>query len=344
MTINETFFADGSQEYGEYEVCNTVGALARSGISVQDDGTMDFGMSLGSGKVTIASGGMAILNGMPFKPKVDKDVTIPTPSGNSRIDRIVLRRTVASHDCSVSRIVWTEASSPTVPDIARNDTYYDLSLYQILVTTTGSITLQKDERDDVTVCGAIRARDTSELDTYLKTIQANVEALSDLQAVSGGRAIKVSATEPTGVPAETLWAVTDTDGKITSVKVKQASGFWTEYPILIKESEVVADLGQRFSNELNAWNYKKLPGNCVIAFGGLRADSFPYDASCNGYKLKVNLPLNFKYTPNVLATPYYSAGFPRVSVMGVTPTTVTIGCDSNANGLWIQVVAFGEYA
>src|SRR5574343_598123 len=168
--MNEVFFADGrEQTYGEYEVCATVNALARSGISVQDDGDLDFTIACGTGSIRIAE---------------------------------------------------TEAADPAAPDITRDSTYYDLSLYQIAVTTTGALSVKKDERTDVNVCGAIRARDTSELDTYIKSMQSNIESLADLQAVDGGRAIKVGPTEPTGVPAETLWFITNADGKVTGIKVK----------------------------------------------------------------------------------------------------------------------------
>lgn len=95
----------------------------------------------------IASGA-ALVDGKPYENSASVDVDIPSAvgAGNTRIDRIVLRAGWAAQTVRITRIAGTDALSPTAPVITQtSETTYDIMLYQVLVDTSGALTLT-DER------------------------------------------------------------------------------------------------------------------------------------------------------------------------------------------------------
>lgn len=77
----------------------------------------------------------------------------------SRRDRLVLRRSLGSHDVTFTRIQGTAAASPTSPAITRNATTFDLKLFSFLVPPSSGSTISGvvDERtwvSDGTEAGA----------------------------------------------------------------------------------------------------------------------------------------------------------------------------------------------
>jgi len=98
--------------------------------------------------VTIDTG-MGISDGKPHHCSVAGDITIPSAvgGGNTRIDRIVLRADWTAQTVRLTRIAGTDAASPTAPAITQtSETTYDIMLYQVLVDTGGTTSLQADER------------------------------------------------------------------------------------------------------------------------------------------------------------------------------------------------------
>ena len=236
--LNTTFLADSdTAEYGEYEVCNMINAIMRSGITVDDDGKMAFGYTIGTGQITLEIGGMSLNDGMFYKPTTTPTITLPTPSANPRIDTIVARRTYADHVIDIVRIAGTEAASPTAPDYVRDGDYYDNALYSFKITTGGAVTLYKDYRTDVERCGAIRARDTSEMDAYIEAVETNIARLTELQAAAGGREIIISGDEPSSPSAGAIWFQVDDESRLT-VKVYQASGIWQIYTMYVPADSI----------------------------------------------------------------------------------------------------------
>lgn len=228
MTINETFFADGSASvlYGEYEVTNTIGSIARSGISVSDGGVMDFTVTVGTGQITVASGGIALLDGMPYKPSADKTITVSYPTSKTRIDRIVIRRDMTNHVCSIIRIAGTESDTPTAPQITRDSSYYELSLCQLKVTTAGAISILKDERSDTDLCGAIRTKGMTEFNDYFRNIRSDFAEWFTQQQGIGWRQIAIQSDEPTDQTDGAIWI--DTSLGTNSASLKQlVSGAYT---------------------------------------------------------------------------------------------------------------------
>lgn len=119
----------------------------------------------------IGTGGL-IGDGKAYKNDAAEDVNIPSAvgGGNTRIDRVVVRFTWASFEGVIHRIAGTDAASPTVPGYTKTSgTTYDILLYQVLVDTSGNVSIQLDERewathevDDSTVelsAGALRVKD-----------------------------------------------------------------------------------------------------------------------------------------------------------------------------------------
>mgnify|MGYP000848494428 FL=1 len=101
----------------------------------------------GANTVSVATGG-AMVDGIVYHNDASQNVNIPgaVGSGNTRIDRIVLRADWAGFNVSVHRIAGVDAASPTAPAITQNSgTIYDIMLARVLVTTAGMVTVI-DER------------------------------------------------------------------------------------------------------------------------------------------------------------------------------------------------------
>ncbi len=90
--------------------------------------------------------GAAYVHGFPYWNTTSVDTAIATPSGNTRIDRLVLRANWAAQTIRITRIAGTEGSG-TPPALVQTDgTTWDNPLYQASITTGGVITLT-DERE-----------------------------------------------------------------------------------------------------------------------------------------------------------------------------------------------------
>ncbi len=98
----------------------------------------------GSGKVTVATGA-AIVKGKPYKNTASVDVSIPTPTGSTRYDRVVLRADYTAQTVRITRIAGSEGGS--APAITQSDgVTWDLPLAIVKITTGGTITIETDER------------------------------------------------------------------------------------------------------------------------------------------------------------------------------------------------------
>jgi hypothetical protein len=119
----------------------------------------EFAVTPGSGKVTVAAGG-AYLFGYPYVSTAGVDVTIPTPSANTRIDRVILRADWEARTVRIVRIAGVEGvDAPSIVQVA--GTVYDVPLAQVSVTTGGAITIT-DQRGFVhfsTLVGTINVDD-----------------------------------------------------------------------------------------------------------------------------------------------------------------------------------------
>jgi len=110
--------------------------------------------------------GAAYLRGFPYWNTASVNTAIPTPSGNTRIDRIVLRASWSAQTIRITRIAGTEGSG-TPPSLVQTDgTTWDVPLTQCSITTGGVITVT-DEREYVHPSIAVN---TAMLDTDAVTL------------------------------------------------------------------------------------------------------------------------------------------------------------------------------
>ena len=94
--------------------------------------------------------GRALVDGSWYESSASVSVTIPTPGGNPRVDRIVLRKDWALQTIRITRIAGAEAATPTPPAITQVDgTTWDLPLWQVFITTGSVITVFADDREFV---------------------------------------------------------------------------------------------------------------------------------------------------------------------------------------------------
>lgn len=101
--------------------------------------------------------GAAVCYGFFYSNDASLNVTVPTPSTNTRIDRIVLRVDWSAQTVRVTRIAGTEGGgAPTLTQTP--NTTWDVPLAQVSITTGGVITLT-DQREwlDVTGDGMVTA-------------------------------------------------------------------------------------------------------------------------------------------------------------------------------------------
>ncbi len=98
-----------------------------------------------SSPVSVATGD-AIVSGKHYTNTAAKNITVPTPTTSTRIDRIVLRLdyTASPMTCTAERLAGTEGGS--APALTQTDgTTWEVSLAQVSITTGGVITVT-DER------------------------------------------------------------------------------------------------------------------------------------------------------------------------------------------------------
>jgi len=138
---------DGASTYTDTQLFSWLRRTFNSDMST-DRGPLkgynnELSVTAGSGKVTVGTGA-AYVYGIPYENDAALDVTIPTPTSNTRIDRIVLRASWTAKTVRITRIAGTEGAG--APAITQSPgSVYDVKLAQVRVTTSGGITVT-DER------------------------------------------------------------------------------------------------------------------------------------------------------------------------------------------------------
>lgn len=117
------------------------GVAARFGVRLKPYG--------GTNEVLIDTGAALVDKHWYYNDAV---ATLSIPSavgtGNTRIDRIVLRHSDADKTVRLTRIAGTDAASPSAPAITTSaGTTYDVTVCQVTVNTAGTVTVSTDERD-----------------------------------------------------------------------------------------------------------------------------------------------------------------------------------------------------
>ena len=121
----------------------------RGGVS--PDYLNELAVSGASSPVAVASGA-AVCYGFVYFSDTSVNVNIPTPSGATRIDRVVLRVDWSAQTVRITRVAGSEGSG-TPPALTQSvGTTWDVPLAQVSITTGGVITVT-DEREWLSVLG-----------------------------------------------------------------------------------------------------------------------------------------------------------------------------------------------
>lgn len=194
---------NNGEKYGQEAWAEYFDHVYRSGISVDDSGVMELKVTASGTTVSVAPG-FAIISGFAYKNDSQKEITVTPDSNYVRIDRVVLRLDTASMSIISMVKKGIASSSPKPPDITRSGTVYELSLAQIRVTTSGTVTVT-DERSDTQMCGAIRPKNITELEAMMKNNQKRFEEWFDAQQAKGWREIYIQENTPEKAVSGSIW-------------------------------------------------------------------------------------------------------------------------------------------
>lgn len=196
-------FFNGDAEYGQDEFNRYFDNLYESGIAMNTDNSMQYPLSLSANQVSVGVG-FAILKG--FYHYNDSARTLPFAAGNNpRISRVVIQLDLGLKRTALMVKNGTPAASPQPPALTRDGSYYELSLAQYRVETTGAVSLVKDERTDVSVCGAIRPRNLNDYDAAMKEFQRRFEEWFASIQGEAGRSIFIQADGPGEAVDGSIW-------------------------------------------------------------------------------------------------------------------------------------------
>lgn len=191
------------REYGELEFNRYFDNIYRSGVSIDDSGSMTLKVTGGTGAVSVATG-FAIVLGYYFYNPTARSLTVSAPASNSRIDRVVVRLDKAAKTVSLAIRAGTAAASPSAPALQRSGDIYELSLAQVRITSAGAITVT-DERPVESVCGAIRPKNLTGYQDMIDTFQEQWQHWFEGQQAAGWRNIYIQETQPTSPEVGSIW-------------------------------------------------------------------------------------------------------------------------------------------
>lgn len=244
MAINETFFWDGNNLYGQSEVCATFRGIMRSGIMGNEDGTITQGkVTAGSGKVTV-SPVFAHVDGT-FLDTLDTNktttLTVATPTTYPRIDRVVIRADFSARTTSIVLKSGEESSSPVEPTLSRQSgVLYEIPLARVRVETSGSMTVTDERTSDA--CGEIRAKGMSEFNAYASAAKSSFENWFS-NAETSKRNIFIQDSEPletddVAPKAGDIW-IAKTSDPANAFYVLSSAKEWEQLALATKADNVV---------------------------------------------------------------------------------------------------------
>lgn len=199
-------FFNGDQEYGQEEFNRYFDNIYESGVSIDDNNNMTLGVTQEMGILKIASG-FAIVKGFYLYNDSVKEISITRDVNYNRIDRIVIRLNLSNGKVSIELKQGVASSSPQVPSLQRDNFIYELSLAQVKITTTGTITIT-DERFRNEVCGAIRPKNLSEFKDMTKQFQEQFDKWFESQQAKGWRNIFIQNSNPSLAVDGSIWIQT----------------------------------------------------------------------------------------------------------------------------------------
>ena len=171
MSNEYGFFAskDGDRKYGAADLCAYFSDIFTDGVL--GGNASELRVYPNNKMVLNVSAGTAYIKGRFYRPQTVKTITLSdSDDTNARYDLIVIRLDYTKRSVYLAKIDGIPSAEPAVPDIERNENYYDLCLAKIYVKpaateiTAADIT---DTRFNTALCGIVTGVvdtiDTSEL-------------------------------------------------------------------------------------------------------------------------------------------------------------------------------------
>lgn len=196
-------FFNGDTEYGQDEFNRYFKNIYEDGISRDDNGKMTLSAVL-SGNSLILSPGFAIIQGFFYYNDSNKNIVLTRDSNYKKICRLVLRLDIGNKKITAELKQGTAGSNPTPPDLARNSSFHELSLYRVDIPVSGSITLY-DERFNTSVCGEIRPKNLEGYKEMIEEFNQRFETWFNSVQGEGWRNIFVQAATPTEAVTGSIW-------------------------------------------------------------------------------------------------------------------------------------------
>lgn len=200
-------FFNGGIEYGQAEFNRYFDNLYESGIAVNANGTMHYPVTIGKQQVSVGIG-FAVLKGFFHYNDSAKVLALAPDAGLPKIYRVIVQLNMAQLSTKLTVKAGAAASLPKPPDLTRTETVYEISLGQYRVDKSGTVTLIKDERPDVKVCGAIRPKNLGEYAAAMKEYQRRWEEWFAAQQGTGWRNIYIQSGAPEGAVSGSIWIET----------------------------------------------------------------------------------------------------------------------------------------
>lgn len=197
-------FFNGDAEYGQEEFNRYFDYIYESGIAVNEDETMSYAVTAGTNQVSVGAG-FAILKGFYHYNDSARVLTLTPDANLPKIYRIIVQLDIAQGKTALVARAGTASSSPQPPALTRNATVYELSLGQYRIERSGAVSLVRDERPDVNLCGAIRPKNLSEYDAAMKENQRLWEEWFEAQQGTAQRNIYVQADAPGEAVSGSIW-------------------------------------------------------------------------------------------------------------------------------------------
>lgn len=200
--------------------------------------------------------------------------TANTHSSFSRRDRLVLRRSLATHNVTLAIIPGSAASPPVAPTITRDDTTYDLPLFSFLVPPASGTTITGIIDERVWLQGG-SASVQSISQTTTGTLNATGSASVGSLSVSGSATVGGNVTAASGTATVSKVRITSTgDASPTSTGHGFQVGPDNGLNIIIDQNEVIAR-----NNGVNAGSL----GFAGTKLTGLLDPTASGDAATKGY-------------------------------------------------------------
>lgn len=196
------FFNDGTY-YVQSEFAQYFKNMFENGISINDDGTMAFKVSAGSGKVSVAPG-YAIANGYWFFQPTEATLAISIPSSGSAYRLIVIEINASKMTAEFKVLSGSAATKPAEPAITQNNDIYQLCLASVLVNSNGIMSIT-DCRPDRNYCGAIRPKGLSEMNEVIASAQERFQKWFEAVQPKVERHIYIQADEPQEAVEGSIW-------------------------------------------------------------------------------------------------------------------------------------------